>query len=264
MRINMRKLFYSLPIACLLLLCAVVTFADNSTELKAYDWQGNINNKIPVSIWVEIKDGLVVGEIVYLNTSAKTPIRLLGTIEDKNLDINEMLPDGTIAGVISGIISGDNFTGTWSAPQKITKDTRGNFNSTEGKSFPMSLSKGVAAHTPFSWDFIPSGLMGKYCYSWGEYGYNGTIVLKASGNEYTHVEYEINAFTSAPSFNMAVTGPQQGEITGNRLLNELEEGCAFEMLFFNGFIVVRYLDGNNCFGYFGMNATVQGIFLKQP
>ena len=55
----------------------------NATEKsKAVSWTGMINSSIPVFISYSIQDSLVVGEIRYLNTKEKKPIRLLGTLEE--------------------------------------------------------------------------------------------------------------------------------------------------------------------------------------
>lgn len=72
-------------------------------ESTGVSWRGTINSKIPVFVSYSIQDNIVMGEIRYLNTKEKKPIRLLGTIEEGGTyRLLEFSPTGTITGIITG------------------------------------------------------------------------------------------------------------------------------------------------------------------
>ncbi|MDL2216646.1 hypothetical protein LJB81_02790 [Desulfovibrio sp. OttesenSCG-928-M14] len=260
----MKKSIQIMAITFLLLLCASGILAaapvDNPNFVQRHAWQGAINDKIPVSIWCEIRDGLIVGELVYTNTKEKKPIRLLGTVEaDGELRMQEMLPDGLISGLIGGKITQGSFEGAWSAPGKLV--TKGNNHEyIEGKSYHLRLSNATLPHTPFHWEHDPNALAGKYAYSYGKDMNYGVIALvRAEGQK---MNCSIDSSSSAPSYNMAQTSFTTGA-AGDRILYEEDASCAFEILLFNGFLVTRYLEGKTCDGWFGRGTTVEGIFVKQ-
>ena len=262
----MQKMRCILLVTVLLVLGAagfVSAAAGNAVERHA--WQGDINGKIPVSVWIEIRDGLVVGELVYTKTKGKVPIRLLGEADKAEVQMREMLPDGLVSGYISGSIKGEVFEGTWSAPGKNIEKSTG-FEYVEGKSYPIRLSRSGAVPPPFRWEHAPESLEGAYRYSYGENSAYGIIrVAKARGSS---LEYSIEATGAAPSFNMAnlpegLEGNYvKGSLKGNRVVHEIEGDCAYELLFYNGFVVSRYLEGRFCVGWFGRGAEVSGTFLK--
>lgn len=258
----MKKNIYLALILCFFISDAGQIMASDELNIKRYEWQGKINNKIPVSVWLEINEVIIVGEIVYLNTVEKRPIRLLGEVNPDYIHIQEMLPDGVISGMITGNIKGGNFIGQWMSPPKIVDKGNDNFTHIDGKQYPISLSKSSITHKPYDWDFKPNNLAGTYRYSYGPNNVGGIITLDTPGQDYVFIDYEISSATAAPAFNIADTGPQKGEIQGNRLECQLDADCAYEMIFFNNFIVVRYLKGSPCLGMFGWNSSLEGIFLK--
>ena len=74
----------------------------NAAALQ-YQGEGAINGTIPVSLWFESRDGIISGEIVYTRTKDRTPIRILGRVQDNGLlRLREMLPDGRVSGTITG------------------------------------------------------------------------------------------------------------------------------------------------------------------
>lgn len=258
----MKKLIHLLLITCFLISGGGQVLAGDELEIKCYEWQGEINNKIPVTVWVEINEDLIVGEIVYLNTVDKKPIRLLGEVNPDYIHLQEMLPDGVISGMITGNIKDGAFIGHWMSPPKIVDEGDYNFKHIDGKEYPINLKERSVAHKAYGWDFKPNNLVGRYRYSYGPNNAGGIITLDTPGQDYVFIDYEISSATAAPAFNMADTGPQKGEITGKRLECHLEADCAYEMLFFNNFIAVRYLKDNPCQGVFGWNASLEGLFLK--
>jgi hypothetical protein len=66
-------------------------------------WTGTLNGKTPIFIHYQLDNNLIIGEITYLNTEDKLPIRLLGTIEEnKSYRLLEFDKTGNITGVIEG------------------------------------------------------------------------------------------------------------------------------------------------------------------
>lgn len=267
----MKKCVYIMTITLLLTFCAGGAFAAspaNSGQLERHAWQGEINNKIPVSVWFEIRGDLIVGELVYTNTKEKKPIRLLGTIgSDGNLSIREMLPDGLVSGFINGKIVGDNFEGVWKAPDKLA-EKGGSYEGITGKSYPLRLSKAPLPPTSFPWEHSSNTLAGEYRYSHGKDQQYGVATL--SGTEGGGMEFTITSYTAAPAYNEAylsfsasASGEGKSRLQGNRVLYEADESCAVEILLFSDFLVTRYIERKHCSGWFGMNATIEGMFVKQ-
>src|SRR3954464_10612994 len=62
-----------------------VTTANKETEGKnEICWIATLGGKTPILIHYQLVGNLVIGEITYLNTKDKFPIKLLGTIEENN------------------------------------------------------------------------------------------------------------------------------------------------------------------------------------
>ena len=271
----MKRIIGIMTITLLLTICAGGVFAvspANAEQAERHAWQGELGNKIPVSVWFEIRNGLITGELVYTNTKEKKPIRLLGTVAaDGNLHMQEMLPTGAISGIISGKMSGDLFEGTWKAPDKLVK--KGNsYEEVGGKSFSLRLTKAALAGTPFRWEHapnaLPNALVGNYQYSYGKDRQYGALTLSRAEGE--GVQCTISSYTDAPAHNQAylsfaadASSGGKGRLQGNHIVYEEDTSCAVEILLFSDFAVVRYLEGKRCNGWFGMNATVEGIFLRQ-
>ena len=122
--------------------------AHDAKKMEHYDWQGEIGGRIPVAVWFETRDGLIAGEIVYTRTKEKKPIRLLGTVSQGQLRMQEMLPDGLVTGRITGTIKDGVFEGDWVAPGKVTKKGE-NFEIVDGKEFPIRLVAAPGQSGPF-------------------------------------------------------------------------------------------------------------------
>lgn len=252
-------------LACGLLASSVCHAAGEETV--RHDWVGTINAQIPVAVWMETRDGLVAGEIVYTSTKAKKPIRLLGRVlNDGRLQVHELLPTGIVTGTLSGSITKGDFAGSWSGSDRISKKGS-RFSLVEGKRYPVSLQRHAPLSGAFSWNFNPDDFAGTYSYAYGQYDASGELTLKSGENGI--VEYRIEACTRAPHFNMAVI-PQdieakmeKGRLQGNRILYQSRDGsCAFEILLFNNFAAVRYTGKNQCRNSFGMGAKVEGLFVR--
>lgn len=254
---------------------------DLSKEPHRYAWKGTIGDTIPVSIWVEINNNLVVGEIIYTKMKAQTPIRLLGTVSEHNFYLNEMLPDGEITGTIWACIHNDILEGQWRSPIKI-REKGSIFDFSKSKQLPLRLTKAPTLLMPYTWDAAPTAIEGEYAYSYGNNAASGGLSIERTKNgSYTA---SITSTIGAPSFHMAMfpltESDEQNWLTGgqdeqrkreelaqdllhnNRLVVEEDDACAIEILFFSDFAFVQYLEDKTCPHYFGRGASVEGIFLK--
>ena len=222
-----------------------------------------------VSIWFDIRDGLVSGEIVYTRTKAKIPIRLLGREEDDgSYRLHEMLPNGDISGTITGTLVNGVLSGTWHGRPRIVEKNEGDYEYKDGKKFTIKVSVVERTHAPYNWSFDVEKASGTYAYSLGDNCDDGTVVLQVS-NDGT-VRYRLIGLTGAPSYRMACFPEDalSGEIAvanlhGNRILIEEDETCAIEILLYNDFLVSRYVDGKDCRYRVGNGATAEGLFLKK-
>jgi len=240
--------------------------AQSATDM---DWEGTLNNKIRFSMCTSLHDvesGLVMGEMRYAGGSGD--ILLLGSWKGEHLYLKEMLPDGTVSGIMNGTVRDDVFTGQWQAPDKIVQ--KGDvFSAKEGKTYALQaqyLKQGC--ETNRVWSFDPDRVAGTYQYSYGKNSAAGTLTVRNEGNG--NIAFQIDTSTGAPSFNMARVPDSdtedgvwaKGHIEGNRLLYEIDENCAFSMTFFRNFVRIQHPDDRVCMGMFGMGAGVAGDFVK--
>ena len=253
----------------------------DSKEPQRYGWKGTIGDKIPVSIWIEVQNDLVVGEIIYTAMKAQTPIRLLGTVSEHNLYISEMAPDGEITGTIWACIHNDILQGEWISPIKI-REKGSRFDFSESKRLPLRLAKAPTPLMPYTWDVAPTAIEGEYAYSYGNNAASGGLNIgKTKDGSYTA---SIASTIGAPSFHMAMfpltesdeqnwlTGGQDAQkkreelaqelLHNNRLVMEEDDACAIEIFLFSDFAFVQYLENKTCPHYFGRGASIEGIFLK--
>ena len=260
----MKKTLLLVVAACLYTLCVTPALAadGNSDQAQRYSLQGEINAKIPVSVWFEIKDGIVAGELVYTKTGSNTPVRILGTSESggANVRIYEIFPDGVITGIINGALKDGAFTGTWSGPGKMKESADGRYSFTEGKSYPILLRKSDAKPGNVAWNADSASIPGTYRYSHGKNMGQGEVVIHSVDS--TAAELEIHSVTNAPAFNMADIDKRQCTIVDNAILCEADETCAFNIRIAGDFLTIDYLEGRYCVGYFGANAHVTGTYLK--
>lgn len=213
-------------------------------------WKGKLNDKIPVFIHYQIMDNVIAGEITYLNTKRKLPIRLLGSVEEnRSYYLLEFDETGNITGTITG------------TPTVATFEGRGVSPST-GREYEMVL-------VPFD-TIIPSPditavkeqIFGTYYYQYGEEGYNGDLVIGKVGD--FEAEFEIISLTGIhQGTNMAVVEKDTVPLAGTGFVYKIPESgdCEFRVSFYKDFAHIRYTKGY-CTGVFGHNATVEGIFLK--
>lgn len=213
-------------------------------------WRGKLGGKIPVFVHYQLEGDLVVGEITYLKTKKKTPIRLIGEVHNGNFyRLLEYDPKGTITGIIEGNVVKGAFTGKWIAPS-TQKELALKLQSSDS----LIVKRNIKAR--------PDQLYGTYAYAYGEEGYSGQLELTEAEN--SEADFYLISLTS---LNM---GPNIAEIEKDRVKLEgdhfiykipYNESCEIRVDFYRDFARVRYLKGE-CPGQFGHNATVEGIFVK--
>lgn len=217
-----------------------------STEIS---WKGFVNGKTPVFIHYQIDGNIIAGEITYLNTKNKLPITLLGTIDnDNNYRILEFEKSGNITGVITGKPTKDAFEGSWFSPK-----TR--------KELVLNLAKKDTALTSKKIETKLEDLFGRYHYQYSEAGYQGDLEIKKLPG--SKAVFGITSVTGDPGRNLAQIDDDTINLKTTNFTYKLADtdDCEFKVKFYKGFAVVQYTQGV-CSGQFGMNATIEGIYLK--
>ena len=105
-------------------------------------------------------------------------------------------------------------------------------------------------------------IFGRYHYQYTEEGYIGDLEISRIGND--KAAFSLFSVTGAPARNIADVPTDTIPFKGNSFVYTIPESdsCSFKVSFYKGFAVVVYTNGY-CSGQFGMNATVDGIFIKQ-
>jgi hypothetical protein len=215
---------------------------------KDITWSGTINKTISVFIHYQIENEIVVGEITYLNTSEKKPIRLIGTLQDENYRLLEFDKSGNITGIITGKTDQDNFNGEWFSPKN-----RNSFN--------LQLTKKDTTITTITIQPNLKEIYGTYSYEYGKEGSQGDFTInKINDNQ---IAFEIFSVTSNPARNMAIVDKDTIELISNSFVYTIPESedCEFKVRFYKDFVFINYTK-EYCMGQFGHNATIEGIFLK--
>lgn len=212
-------------------------------------WTGTLNGKTPIFIHYQLDSNRIIGEITYLNTKDKLPIKLLGTIEeDKSYRLLEFDKTGNITGIITGLPSGKIFNGSWFSPK-----TR--------KELTLNLTqKDTVINSPTLATELQD-IFGHYHYQYSEAGYQGDFeITRLPGSK---AAFGITSVTGEPSRNVAQIDDDTIKLNTTHFIYKVPDtdSCEFEVKFYKGFAFIRYTKGY-CGGQFGMNATIDGIFLK--
>lgn len=221
-----------------------------SQSNKEICWTGTLNGKTHILIHYQVDSNVIVGEIIYLNTRDKQPIRLLGTVEeDKSYRLLEFDKTGNITGIIEGTPSEKEFNGSWVSPR--TK-----------KELEMKLELKDTLISSASIQPETNQIFGDYHYQYGENGYNGDFEFsKAGGNK---AAFHILSLTNVER------GPNVAEVekdtiyfSDNYFIYKMpdSDNCEFKVIFYKGFAYINYTKGY-CESQFGLNATIDGIYLK--
>ena len=230
--------------------------------IYAHAWEGKLGGKIPVFIHYTIKDSILSGQVTYLNTKARKPIRIIGEIQANNYyRILEFDKNALITGIWTLKIKGNSCTGTWFAPPKS-----GWYDPDNNKEFTVKATPSDSLIPEWNLSPNPNKLFGRYEYNYTkENGNVGHFTLnKLTDNR---ADFEILGISSAPGFNIASIEETDVDFEGGKdtqFLFKLSDSkdCDFKVIFYNDFATVRYTNGYCQTGYFGHNATVEGLFLK--
>lgn len=226
----------------------------SSTDIKNKSsdeicWTGTVNGKTPVFLHYRLDSNLIIGEIIYLNTKNKLPITLLGTIEDdKSYRLLEFEKSGNITGVITGLPTSKIFNGSWFSPK-----TR--------KELVLNLVKKDTVLNPTPAETKLQDIFGRYHYQYSEAGYQGDFEITELPD--SKATFNIISVTGEPARNIAQVNDDTINLATTGFTYKLPgtNDCEFEVKFYRGFAFIRYTKGF-CNGQFGMNATIDGIFLK--
>lgn len=227
----------------------------NLTESKAEQkkeicWTGTLNGKTPVFVHYQFDNEVIIGEIVYLNSKNKTPIKLVGTIQDwdKKYRLLEFDKTGNITGIIIGLPEKNKFSGSWFSP-KTRKE--------------LTLDLSTKDTVIISKDYQPrlSEIFGDYHYQYGKAGYQGdfnvTKINKSSAS------FNIFSVTEEPARNIAEITTDTIKLTKPEFTYKVSEteACEFKVKFYKDFVFINYTKGH-CTRQFGHNATIDGIYIK--
>ena len=216
---------------------------------KEICWTGTLNHNTPVFIHYQLDSNLIIGEITYLDTKDKLPIKLLGTIEDdKSYRLLEFEKSGNITGIITGLPTNKIFNGSWFSPK-----TR--------KVLVLNLVNKDTVIASSSANSKLQNIFGHYHYQYSEAGYQGDFeITKLQDSKAT---FGITSVTGKPGRNVAQIDDDTISLNTTRFVYKMPDtdNCGFEVKFYKGFVYIKYTKAF-CDGQFGMNATIDGIFLK--
>ncbi len=222
---------------------------DQSQAKKDISWMGYLQKNVPVFIHYQKVDEVISGEIIYLNTAAQKPIKLIGTIDEgNNYRLLEFENSGNITGIITGKSENGQFVGNWFSPR-----TRKSLDLKLTAKDTSIVSEKLTANT--------SDLFGTYNYQYSKEGNMGTLSLEKLGNG--KAIFSLNAVTSAPARNLADIEKDTVDINQGKIVYKVpySENCEITVMFYKGFAHAFYSKGP-CDAVFGHNATAEGIFLK--
>ncbi|VXB71319.1 conserved hypothetical protein [Flavobacterium sp. 9AF] len=226
----------------------IATYEKN--EKKEVFWKGYINQSIPIFLHYQIEDNIVVGEILYLNTKEKKPIKIIGNLlEDDNFRLLEFDSSGNITGIITATVSSENrFVGEWFSPKSR-------------KNYPLDLTiKDTTVVIP-EIKVKDKKIFGTYRYAYSEAGSQGEFSIEKINEK--QVAFEIFSVTSDPARNIASVEKDTINLINNSFIYNIPDSddCEFKVNFYKGFVSIHYTKGF-CSGQFGHNATIEGVFLK--
>ncbi len=221
-----------------------------ATNNNETNWMGQLNGKVPVFLhYSEQNNDIIAGEITYLNTKDKLPIRVFGSKDqDGNLRLLEFESSGNISGIITGKPDGKVFKGEWFSPK-----TR--------KVLTLALQAKDTVVASLHMEADMNKVAGRYYYAYGEEGPEGSVEIAKAGNG--KISFSVSAVTGAPARNIADVEEDTVALSGSNFTYVVPESdnCGFKVQFYKDCIKIDYTNGY-CDGQFGHNATVEGIFIK--
>jgi hypothetical protein len=192
---------------------------------------------------------LIIGEITYLNTAKKLPIQLIGNIDSENkCRILEFDAAGNVTGIIDATVGPDQFTGTW-------------YGVNSEKERPIVLQAKDTFITETNWQVQKADVAGSYHYEFGASGAMGDLQISRLNER--QILFGITAVTDSPARNIAQIEDDTVLLHPTDFYYEVPDtdDCGIRVRLYRNFAVVQYTKGY-CEGQFGMNASVEGIFIK--
>jgi hypothetical protein len=218
-----------------------------------FSYSGFINKKIPVTLSLTILgDNTVFGEIKYLKAKNPAPIKIIGVFNIEKeyvLMLCEFEKTGNIRGIIRGKLNDheQKLTGDWGS---IKSDV----------TYPLNLN--YKEHSTIKPTIVTtSNFEGEYAYHYGETGFDGVIKLtKEKSGTYA---YAIGTVTGDKTKSIATASGTGLVIEDDECVIEVNKTCRFKVTFYEGFLKISAMDENmNSCGFTGVNATLQGSYLK--
>jgi len=214
-------------------------------------WTGMLDGKVPIFLhYSQHNNDIFAGEIIYLNTKNKQPIRVLGSKDEEGyMRLLEFEPSGNISGIITGKLVNNQWEeGAWFSP-KTRKDLK------------MVLQPKDTVVTGMAMDAKPAEIYGEYIYEYSAEGPQGNVTISKVDEE--RIAFSISAVTGAPARNIADVGTDTVALDGTSFTYIVpgSDACGFKVSFYKNCVKVDYTNGY-CEGQFGHNATVEGIFIK--
>ncbi len=217
-------------------------FCSAQTKLSQQNFDGFINNKIPINLSLTFDANLVYGTLTYKKVGQ--PIKVIGSIEKDDFLIHEFASKADITGVYYGTKKGDEISGSWTSPG--------------GKEMKFSVKKTTSVQI----DKVEnSSVTGTYAYSFGKDGGTGNIYVRQV--DPSKIIVEMQAIKGGPSYNQAIVEKTTLKLVGNQAIYENKEfgKCKLKIIFFEGGATIIYVDEAYECG-FGNAASVSGNYLK--
>jgi len=213
-------------------------------------WKGTLNSTINIFLHYQIEGNLLIGELVYLDTKEKQPIKIIGTTErDESIRLLEFENSGNITGIITGTPTDSILSGKWFSPK-----TR--------KELDLELTKIDTIIKSKKIETNKDSIFGEYYYQYSQAGNQGTLHIEKIDQD--KFSFSIFSVTGEPARNMADLEIDTLTFHGTNFIYKIPEtdSCEFKVNFYKDFAYVTYTKGY-CNGLFGHNATIAGIFYKQ-
>lgn len=219
--------------------------ADESGWAATY--AGKLDGKVEATLSLYGLGDVVRGTITYKKVGK--PIFVCGTFfTDGTFYLREFQPDGNVTGVLSGAQQGHKLIGSW-YPPGTDKEMRMELDAVT-----------VQEEGTVQWPYAAKNVSGDYHFHYGKDGPVGDLSADQSGDE---VSLFIECTTNAPARNIASMEKAVTTkiVDGVARYKMPEFDCEFEVRFYDGFAVVKYVDQRYDCG-FGFRATIEGTYMK--
>lgn len=246
---------------CTIMVCFMAVQL-NAQSLQFYRFDTKLDGRIPVSIVFEKdRNNILGGYIYYPNAKNPAPILIAGTTATYDGAVNYFLreyqDDGTITGFIYLQMKNRTTTGSWTNPK--TRQELPMKNLTSSREKPKWFTGSVL--TPED----PGNIGKEYSFQEWHLGYEsmmgGNITFRAAGKNKVHFE------CTNVRHNIAEGKSDQGRpavLKGNKFeyrhVNEC--GYGFKATFYQRFVMLETITGNESLECFGAGAAFDGVYIK--